>query len=301
MGKARLGPNQWADKHGYPAIRTVCQSRRFKNFTQIPSHVTSEYRIQLSCRRRYHSACTAMSPGCRIANDPCRSACLPNKPGPYQGATMKTLPFTATILAGIGAALATPAAAQTDSYRVEANSEQTINLNICNPEVFISVNGDGDTDLDFVIRNSRGDIVHSDYDLTDVTFTTLYRRNGVQCENFQLEVSNLGQVWNRYEVVMQTVATDARSGSADDWNREVSLVNDTKETIFYLYWSNTGASGWGDDKLGSDILSAGQQWNVTVDDGSGACRYDFKAVTASGREIERRNVNVCGVFNITFN
>ena len=213
---------------------------------------------------------------------------------------MKQLSIAATILAGIGAAISTPAAAQTDSYRVEAHSEQTINLNICNPEVFISVTGDGDTDLDFTIRNSNGEIVHSDYDLTDITFTTLYRRSGVQCENFQLVVNNLGEVWNRYEVVMETVRSDARSGSKDDWNREVSLVNNTKETIFYLYWSNTGSGSWGEDRLGSNVLSEGQQWNVTVDDGSGACRFDFRAVTASGREIERRDVNVCGVFTVTF-
>ncbi len=213
---------------------------------------------------------------------------------------MRVLPFTATILAGIGAAISVPAAAQTESYRVEAYSEQTINLNICNPEVFISVNGDGDTDLDFVIRDSRGNTVHSDFDTTDITFTTLHRRSGVQCENFELEVTNIGGVWNRYEVSMQTTRSDSRASSSDEWNRDVSLVNNTKETIFYIYWSNTGASGWGEDRLGSEILSSGDRWSVTVDDGSGACRYDFKAVTAGGREIERRDVNVCGVFTITF-
>jgi len=217
---------------------------------------------------------------------------------------MKTLTIATTFLAGMAATFSAPAAAQSDSYRVEARSEQTINLNICNPEVFISVRGDGDTDLDFTVRDGRGNIVHSDYDTTDITFTTLYRRADAQCENFQLKVTNLGEVWNRYEVTMQTTRSDAAAStggsSADEWNREVGLVNDTKETIYYIYWSNTGASGWGDDRLGNDVLLSGDSWNVTVDDGSGACRFDFKAVTAGGREIERRDVNVCGVFTISF-
>lgn len=205
------------------------------------------------------------------------------------------------IFAGViaAAAVAMPAMAQNDSYRVEANSTQTIDLNICNPEVHISVRGDGDTDLDFSITNARGDVVHSDYDLTDITFASLYRRSDVECENFQLSVSNLGDVWNRYEVTMETVVAQAR-GSNDGRNRDVSLVNGTKETIYYIYWTNVGASGWGDDKLGTGILASGQQWNVTVDDASGACRFDFKAETASGRVIERRDVNVCTVFTISF-
>ncbi len=218
---------------------------------------------------------------------------------------MKFTTITTAFFTAMAAVIATPAAAQSDSYRVEAHSEQTINLNICNPEVFISVNGDGDTDLDFTIRDSRGNIVHSDYDTTDITFTTLYRRSDVECENFELVVNNLGNVWNRYEVDMQTTRSDSavsRSGrSSDGKNREVSLVNDTKETIYYIYWSNIGASGWGDDRLGSDVLLSGDSWGVTVDDGSGACQYDFKAKTAGGREIERRDVNVCAVFTITFN
>ncbi|GAA0267908.1 hypothetical protein GCM10009127_04580 [Alteraurantiacibacter aestuarii] len=212
---------------------------------------------------------------------------------------MQIVRFLTGMLIAAGLAISAPAFAQSDSYRVEANSTQTIDLNICNPEVYVSVRGDGDTDLDFSITNAAGSIVHSDYDLTDITFASLYRRDGVACETFKLEVRNLGNVWNRYEVTLETVRAD-RVGSGDGKNRDVALVNGTKETIYYIYWSNVGAGNWGDDKLGSGILSSGQQWNVTVDDGSGACRFDFKAETASGRVIERRDVNVCGVFTITF-
>lgn len=316
---------------------------------------------------------------------------------------MRLFKISAAMLATAAVALATPAMAQTDSYRVDANASQTINLNICNPEVRVSVRGDGDTDLDFTITNSSGAVVHSDFDLTDVTFATLNRRNDVQCENFQLDVTNLGGVWNQMEVSLETLRVDVSSvsvgqpgsfrveanatqfvnlnicdplvrtsvrgdgdtdvdfrvrdgsgievhsdfdltdvmvvslerrpnvqceifelelinigsiwnqvgvtldtlqadvvGSNDGRNRDVGIRNQLKETIFRIYWSNVGASDWGDDKLGAGTLAGGQQWNVTVDDASGACRFDFKAETASGRVIEQRNVDVCSVLFVDF-
>ncbi|WAT16885.1 hypothetical protein OZN62_07990 [Aurantiacibacter sp. MUD11] len=191
----------------------------------------------------------------------------------------------------------------TDSYRVDANSTHRVEMNICSPQVRIDVRGDGDTDLDFVIRNSRGEIVHSDYDLTDQTSTTLYRRSGVECEEFELTTTNLGDVYNRYVVQLEDVVQDrtvAARGSGDGYNRDISIQNRTGQTIMYLYWSNVAASNWGEDRLGSGVLANMQDWNVTVDDGSGACRFDFMARLADGRELEQRNVDVCSVYVVQF-
>lgn len=207
----------------------------------------------------------------------------------------------AAILAACGLG-AVPALAQTDSYRVEANDSTSIDITICNPEVYVSVAGDGDTDLDFVVRNPRGDTVHSDYDLTDITFFTLYRLAGSGCETHVMDVTNLGDVWNRFEITLTTVRADAAGtgNSGDSRNRNVSFVNNGKESIFYIYWSNIAASDWGIDRLGSSTLPAGQSWQTTVDDGSGACRFNFRAVTAGGREIMRRDVDVCATYTISF-
>ncbi|WP_147367043.1 hypothetical protein [Aurantiacibacter zhengii] len=189
----------------------------------------------------------------------------------------------------------------TDSYRVDANSTHRVDLSICSLQVIVRVSGDGDTDLDFVIRNSRGETVHSDYDLTDQTSATLSRRNGVSCETFELETSNLGNVYNLFTVQLEDVVRDTAVRSTGDGNnRDISIQNRTGQTITYLYWSNVGADGWGDDKLGSGILANGQDWNVTVDDGSGACRFDFRARLADGRDLEQRNVDVCSVFVVQF-
>ncbi len=198
----------------------------------------------------------------------------------------------------------------TDSYRVSANDNTSITMNVCSPRVRLNVRGDGDTDLDFVVRNSSGTIVHSDYDTTDRTEAVLNRRSGVNCEDFTLRVNNLGSVYNLFTVQLEDLrssgATQTRNsagsrGSNDSYNRNVTIRNRTGQTITYLYWSNTAASNWGSDQLGSGVLGAGQDWRVEVDDGSGACTFDFKARLSSGREIERRDIDVCAVFNIDFN
>lgn len=191
----------------------------------------------------------------------------------------------------------------TGSYRVEANASHSMNMNICSPEVSVSIVGDGDTDLDFVIRDPRGEIVHSDYDLTDRTSATLYRRGGSGCESFELTTTNLGDVYNLYTVQLEDIRQDravATRGSDDSFNRDVSIQNRTGQTIMYLYWSNVAADGWGDDRLGSGILANGQDWNVTVDDGSGACRFDFRVELADGSDLEQRNVDVCSTFVVQF-
>lgn len=193
----------------------------------------------------------------------------------------------------------------TDSYRVDANSTHVVDMSICSPQVRIHINGDDDTDLDYVIRNSRGEIVHSDYGLSDETETVLYRRSGVECESFELTTTNLGAVYNLYLVQLEDVVQDrapvrAVGGSGDGNNRDISIQNRTGQTIMYLYWSNVAASNWGEDRLGSGVLANMQDWNVTVDDGSGACRFDFMARLADGRELEQRNINVCEVYVVQF-
>lgn len=89
--------------------------------------------------------------------------------------------------------------------------------------------------------------------------------------------------------------------TGDGYNRDVTLINQSGEVIMFFYWSNVDMDSWGPDQLGTEIMGDGQNWFVTVDDGSGACFFDFMAVTASERQIERRNVNVCSVYEIYFN
>lgn len=102
------------------------------------------------------------------------------------------------ILAGIAVAtalvgVAAPAGASVRSYRAEAHDSRAVTLYVRSNSTVV-VRGDTDTDLDFVIYDADGDVVHSDYDYTDWTAAGL--RPGV----YTLEVSNLGDVYNAFTV-----------------------------------------------------------------------------------------------------
>ncbi len=205
-----------------------------------------------------------------------------------------------TIMTACGAAavlLAAPAAAQSNTYRVDAYDSDDVTLTLCNPQVRVEVRGDGDTDLDFTVTNNAGNVLHSDVDETDWTVTNIDNGDS-QCRTYNLHVENYGEVYNDYTVEMTNIASGS---SADGRDRRVAVHNHTGETIYYIYWSNTGDDSWREDRLGSDVLLDGQEWSIEVDDGSGACRFDFKVRTASSREIVRNNINVCEVSTVDFN
>lgn len=206
-------------------------------------------------------------------------------------------------------------------YRVNANRSTKIELRACSVTE-VTARGDGDTDLDFDVNSEAGNQIHSNYDLTDVTSFTLEPTQG--CENFAMSVSNLGEVYNVLTVefdgsvsqdfalndnpVRPAIAEDGpaigflpgRSGG-DGNDRNISIINQTGEALNFIYWSNSATLEWGDDKLGDAYtLAEGQQWNVNVIDGSNACLFDFRAVTAGAREIELTRINVCEVVDVAF-
>lgn len=193
-------------------------------------------------------------------------------------------------------------AQNTTSYRVDSKSSTTINLDLCATAVDVRVQGDTDTDLDFTIRDSNGAIVHSDVGRTDWTSVTLRPNVASGCKRYPLQVRNLGDVYNRFTVTVTdrpgVVAASTRIGDGRD--RSISIHNHTAETIFNLYWSNTAEGSWGTDQLGSNIMRARTNRSVNVSDGTGACRFDFKIKTASGREYTKSNVDVCSVSSVEF-
>lgn len=99
----------------------------------------------------------------------------------------------------------------------------------------------------------------------------------------------------------QAAAPPAPAQQQQQYNRDVRLINRTGDTIMYLRWSDADQSDYGADRLGSDVLGNGEYWDVTIDDGTGACTYDLMATTADGRNIARNGVNVCAVSSVTFN
>lgn len=85
------------------------------------------------------------------------------------------------------------------------------------------------------------------------------------------------------------------SQSRDGYNRRVTIHNQTGWTMLRFYASDHRASDWEEDILGSDTLASGRSWTVNIDDGSGACVYDFKAEFTNGQELTRMSINVCQI------
>lgn len=83
--------------------------------------------------------------------------------------------------------------------------------------------------------------------------------------------------------------------SRDGYNRRVRIHNQTGWTMTHFYASDSRISSWQEDMLGSSVLPAGRSIMMNIDDGSGACIYDFRARFNNGQYLERFQVNVCQI------
>lgn len=83
--------------------------------------------------------------------------------------------------------------------------------------------------------------------------------------------------------------------SNDGQDRRVRIINATGVTMTHFYASNSGQNDWEEDILGQDVLRSGASVVINIDDGTGACIYDFKARFADGDELERYRINVCQI------
>ena len=92
----------------------------------------------------------------------------------------------------------------------------------------------------------------------------------------------------------------ATSGSAFALNRHVHIHNNTSVVMSEFYASNVGAKDYEENILGSDVIEAGDSWDINIDDGTGYCRYDFLAVFDDGSKAKKDHVNVCEVSDFYF-
>jgi len=89
-------------------------------------------------------------------------------------------------------------------------------------------------------------------------------------------------------------------GTATAANRHVDIINATGKTMAEFYASATNTEDWEEDILGSDTLANGEVFDVDIDDGSGACKFDFKAVFTDGTSHVRRAIDVCTISQFTY-
>jgi hypothetical protein len=90
-----------------------------------------------------------------------------------------------------------------------------------------------------------------------------------------------------------SAATSGADSSQPD--RHVRVINDTQHTMEHFYASNINRNSWEEDILGSSVLGPGESANINIDDGTGACEFDFKAVFRDGDALIRKDVNVCNI------
>lgn len=95
------------------------------------------------------------------------------------------------------------------------------------------------------------------------------------------------------------LATTAMPASALD--RRVVIVNNTNFTIVRFYGSNKGSNSWEEDILGSHVIGPYRSVRINFDDGTGYCKFDFKAVFDDGEELIKKNINICEIATFTYN
>jgi hypothetical protein len=103
----------------------------------------------------------------------------------------------------------------------------------------------------------------------------------------------------RIAPLLATALFIASPALANDYH--VEIINKTGLAMKHFYASVTSTDSWEEDILGRDILEDGESFEANINDGSGKCRYDFKAVFENGASLVRGNVNVCEVSSFTYN
>ena len=99
--------------------------------------------------------------------------------------------------------------------------------------------------------------------------------------------------------VVLAAALAAQPGRADTPNPSFYLVNRSGQTINEVYASPASARGWGTDRLGDDQIAPGANAAIRLL-ADGNCMFDLRVVYEDGHTDERRQVNTCGVDNISF-
>lgn len=107
-------------------------------------------------------------------------------------------------------------------------------------------------------------------------------------------------MFNRSTVVGAALILVASTPLALAANRVVTINNKSSYQIQEFYASNSGTNEWEEDILGVDVLAPGESVDVDIDDGTGYCKFDFRAVFVDGDEAVKTNVNVCEISEFDF-
>jgi hypothetical protein len=104
----------------------------------------------------------------------------------------------------------------------------------------------------------------------------------------------------KFSTLIALAMLSATVGTASALDRRVQINNTSSYNIVEFYASNTGTNAWEEDVLGADILPSGSSVMINIDDGSGYCKFDFKAVFEDGDEVISASNNVCELAEFDF-
>lgn len=111
----------------------------------------------------------------------------------YIRKTLTAMSVAATLVAGANAGT------NNIDGRVEAYGSTTVTMPACGTGKLVTIEGDGDTDLDFVVTIANtGHVYFSDQDETDYTAFFLPANSDGTCRSYELRINNLGRVWNEF-------------------------------------------------------------------------------------------------------
>jgi len=137
------------------------------------------------------------------------------------------------------------------AYTAGANTRLVLDLPVCGVRR-LEVRGSGASDLDFTVSNSAGDEVHTDLDLSDVTFKTLEPSD--ECETYSLAVNNIGDTDNPFEVAL--IDTTTRLGDLGEGEYLIDANASTKVPLQICALTNVSARGGGDTDLDFDVTDS---------------------------------------------
>lgn len=103
-------------------------------------------------------------------------------------------------------------------------------------------------------------------------------------------------------LLLSAIAVTALAGTntALAADRKVTIVNKTKTAMYGFYASRTATNDWEEDILGEGVIMPGESMVINIDDGSGACKFDFKAEFEDGEDVVEANVDVCAISKFSF-
>ena len=99
-------------------------------------------------------------------------------------------------------------------------------------------------------------------------------------------------------LVVRAAAGPVRSRDAH--NRRVRVHNQTGWTMTRFYALAARPNVREANLLGVEALASGGSWALDLDDGSGACVFDFRAEFANSQTLVRQGVNVCRIADYYF-